>query len=44
MNDKKIKLFALVNLYRLASSNVFLNRPTNKIVDFVDMVFEAYEN
>ena len=44
MNDKKIKLFELVNLYRLESSNVFLNIPTNKIVDFVDMVFEAYEN
>tara|TARA_R100001126_G_scaffold99637_2_gene75671 strand:+ start:1289 stop:1936 length:648 start_codon:yes stop_codon:yes gene_type:complete len=44
MNDKKIKLFELVNLYRLESSNVFLNIPTNKIVDFVNMIFEAYEN
>ena len=44
MNDKRIKLFELVNLYRLESSNVFLNIPTNEIVDFVDMVFEIYEN
>ena len=38
MNDKKIKLFELINLYRLESSSVFLNIPTNKIVDFVKEV------
>ena len=39
MNKKK-----LVELYKEESTNVFGNIPTSKIVKFVDMVFEAYEN
>ena len=39
MNKKK-----LIELYKEESSNVFNNIPTKKIVEFVDMVFEAYEN
>ena len=39
MNKKK-----LVELYKEESANVFGNIPTQKIVEFVDMVFEAYEN
>jgi len=34
----------LVNLYKNESAEVFGNIPTSKIVEFVDMVFEAYEN
>ena len=34
----------LIELYKKESMNVFKNIPTNKIVEFVDMVFEAYEN
>ena len=34
----------LVELYKKESMNVFKNIPTDKIVEFVDMVFEAYEN
>jgi len=34
----------LIELYKKESMNVFNNIPTNKIVEFVDMVFEAYEN
>jgi len=48
MDNKKIKLFvkqnSLVNMYKSESSSVFHQIPTEKIVDFVDMVFEAYEN
>ena len=39
MNKKK-----LVELYKEESANVFDNIPTEKIVKFVDMMFEAYEN
>ena len=39
MNKKK-----LVELYKSESNAVFDNIPTGKIVDFVDMVFDAYEN
>ena len=39
MNKKK-----LIELYKEESANVFGNIPTQKIVEFVDMVFEAYEN
>ena len=39
MNKKQ-----LIELYKLESSEVFDNIPTKKIVNFVDMVFEAYEN
>ena len=34
----------LINLYKNESAAVFSNIPTSKIVEFVDMVFEAYEN
>ena len=34
----------LINLYKNESAEVFSNIPTSKIVQFVDMVFEAYEN
>jgi len=34
----------LINLYKSESAEVFNNIPTSKIVQFVDMVFEAYEN
>ena len=34
----------LIDLYKQESENVFNNIPTKKIVEFVDMVFEAYEN
>ena len=34
----------LIELYKQESENVFKNIPTKKIVEFVDMVFEAYEN
>ena len=39
MNKKK-----LIELYKEESSNVFGNIPTSKIVKFVDMMFEAYED
>ena len=39
MNKKK-----LIELYKEESANVFGNIPTSKIVKFVDMMFEAYEN
>lgn len=39
MNKKQ-----LINLYKEESSNVFNNIPTTIIIEFVDMVFEAYEN
>ena len=39
MNKKK-----LIELYKEESANVFDNIPTEKIVKFVDMMFEAYEN
>ena len=39
MNKKK-----LIELYKEESSNVFNNIPTQKIVEFVDMIFDAYEN
>ena len=38
--DKK----KLINLYKKESSNVFDDIPTKKIIEFVDMVFEAYED
>lgn len=34
----------LINLYKEESSKVFNNIPTDSIVQFVDMIFEAYEN
>ena len=34
----------LINLYKDESSGVFNSITTKKIVKFVDMVFEAYEN
>ena len=34
----------LIELYKTESSNVFHTIPTDKIVEFVDMMFEAYEN
>ena len=39
MNKKK-----LIDLYKEESANVFDNIPTQKIVEFVEMMFEAYEN
>ena len=39
MNKKK-----LIELYKEESTNVFGNIPTSKIVRFVDMIFEAYED
>ena len=39
MNKRK-----LIELYKLESSNVFRKIPTDKIIEFVDMVFEAYNN
>jgi D-sedoheptulose 7-phosphate isomerase len=39
MNKKK-----LIELYKEESANVFGEIPTQKIVEFVDMMFEAYEN
>ena len=39
MNKKK-----LINLYKVESSNVFHTIPTTKIVEFIDMMFEAYDN
>ena len=39
MNKKK-----LINLYKIESSNVFHTIPTTKIVEFIDMMFEAYDN
>ena len=39
MNKKK-----LIELYKEESANVFGNIPTSKIVKFVDMMFEAYED
>ena len=39
MNKKK-----LIELYKEESSNVFGDIPTSKIVKFVDMMFEAYED
>ena len=39
MNKKK-----LVELYKEESANVFGDIPTYKIVEFVDMMFEAYKN
>jgi len=34
----------LIDLYKVESSNIFHNISTSKIVEFVDMMFEAYEN
>ena len=34
----------LINLYKNESANVFNDIPVEKIVNFVDMMFEAYEN
>ena len=34
----------LIDLYKIESSTVFNNIPTDKIIEFVDMMFEAYEN
>ena len=34
----------LINLNKSEAAEVFNNIPTSKIVQFVDMVFEAYEN
>jgi D-sedoheptulose 7-phosphate isomerase len=39
MNKKQ-----LIDLYKVESSNIFHNISTSKIVEFVDMMFEAYEN
>ena len=39
MNKKK-----LINLYKIESSNVFHTIPTTKIVEFIDMMFEAHDN
>ena len=39
MTNKK-----LIDLYKRESAEVFDNIPTTKINEFVDMVFEAYEN
>ena len=39
MNKKK-----LIELYKEESASIFDNIPTEKIVKFVDMMFEAYEN
>ena len=39
MNKKK-----LIELYKEESANVFSSISTHKIVEFVDMMFEAYEN
>ncbi len=39
MNNKQ-----LIDLYKVESSNIFHNISTSKIVEFVDMMFEAYEN
>ena len=39
MNKKQ-----LIELYKSESSEVFDNIPTKKIVNFVDLIFEAYEN
>ena len=34
----------LIDLYKTESSNSFYNIPTSKIIEFVDMMFEAYDN
>ena len=34
----------LIDLYKTESSNAFHIIPTSKIIEFVDMMFEAYEN
>ena len=34
----------LIDLYKTESTNSFHNIPTSKIIEFVDMMFEAYEN
>jgi D-sedoheptulose 7-phosphate isomerase len=34
----------LIDLYKTESTNSFYNIPTSKIIEFVDMMFEAYEN
>ncbi len=34
----------LIDLYKTESSNAFYIIPTSKIIEFVDMMFEAYEN
>jgi D-sedoheptulose 7-phosphate isomerase len=34
----------LIDLYKIESSNSFHNIPTSKIIEFVDMIFEAYDN
>ena len=39
MNKKE-----LINLYKVESSNVFHTIPTSKVVEFIDMMFEAYDN
>ena len=35
---------SLINLYKTESSDVFSKIPTNKIIKFVEMVFDAYED
>ena len=35
---------SLVNLYKKESSDAFNQIPTSKVVEFVDMMFEAYED
>jgi len=35
---------SLINLYKEESSNAFNQIPTEKIITFVDMVFEAYKD
>ena len=34
----------LIDLYKTESSNEFHNIPTSKIIEFVEMMFEAYDN
>ncbi len=34
----------LIDLYKIESSNEFHNIPTSKIIEFVEMMFEAYDN
>ena len=34
----------LIELYKTESSNVFHTIPTDKIVEFVDMMFKAYKD
>ena len=39
-----MRIKKLIDLYKRESAEVFDNIPTTKINEFVDMVFEAYEN